>query len=66
MTDQAFDREYLAAQGLEPILGTPEQFAAFIRSETVKWGKLVKDAKITVTKKLYAWRSLNVSDEPWP
>jgi tripartite-type tricarboxylate transporter receptor subunit TctC len=50
ITDQAFAKEYLAAQGLEPILGTPEQFAAFIRSETIKWGKVVKDAKITITK----------------
>jgi len=46
----AFAEQYLAAQGLEPILGTPEQFAAFIRSETVKWGKVVKDAKIQAIK----------------
>ena len=50
LTDKAFAKEYLAAQGLEPIHGTPEQFAAFIRSETIKWGKVVKDAKIPVTK----------------
>ena len=50
ISDKAFAKEYLAAQGLEPILGTPEQFAAFIRSETIKWGKVVKDAKIVVTK----------------
>src|SRR5215813_13247327 len=39
-----FSKEYLTAQGLEPILGTPDQFAAFIRTETVKWGKVVKEA----------------------
>jgi len=50
LTDKNFAKDYLAAQGLEPILGTPEQFAAFIRSETVKWGKVVKDANIKVTK----------------
>jgi len=50
INNPAFAKEYLAAQGLEPILGTPEQFAAFIRSETIKWGKIVKDANITVTK----------------
>jgi len=50
LSDKAFAKEYLAAQGLEPILGTPEQFAAFIRSETIKWGKVVKDAKIVVTR----------------
>jgi tripartite-type tricarboxylate transporter receptor subunit TctC len=26
--------------------GTPEQFAAMIRSETAKWGKLVRDRAI--------------------
>jgi tripartite-type tricarboxylate transporter receptor subunit TctC len=50
ISDPAFAKQYLASQGLEPILGTPEQFAAFIRSETVKWGKIVKDANIKVTK----------------
>ena len=50
ISDRAFAEKYLAAQGLEPIIGTPEQFAAFIRAETVKWGKIVKDANIKVTK----------------
>ncbi len=50
ITDKAFAKEFLATQGLEPIVGTPEQFAAFIRSETVKWGKVVKDANIKVSK----------------
>ncbi|HMF21828.1 MAG TPA: tripartite tricarboxylate transporter substrate binding protein [Pseudolabrys sp.] len=45
-----FSKEYLTAQGLEPILGTPDQFAAFIRTETVKWGKVVKEADIKVAK----------------
>ena len=46
MSDPAFAQRYLAAQGLEPITGTPEQFAAFMRTETKKWGKVVKDANI--------------------
>ena len=50
ISDRAFADKYLAAQGLEPIVGTPEQFAAFIRDEMVKWGKVVKDANIKVTK----------------
>jgi len=50
ISDRAFADKYLAAQGLEPIVGTPEQFAAFMRAETVKWGKVVKDANIKVTK----------------
>ena len=50
LSDPSFAKDFLAAQGLESILSTPEQFAAFIRSETLKWGKVVKDANIKATK----------------
>ena len=50
ISDKEFAKEYLVSQGLEPILGTPEQFAAFIRSEKVKWGKVVKEANIKIAK----------------
>jgi len=50
ISDRAFAEKFLAAQGLEPIIGTPEQFAALVRAETVRWGKVVKDADIKVTK----------------
>src|SRR6478672_6566613 len=50
ISDRAFAEKYLAAQGLEPITGTPEQFAVLVRAETVRWGKVVKDADIKVTK----------------
>jgi len=46
ISDPAFARQYLAAQGLVPITGTPEEFAAFIQAETKRWGKVVKDANI--------------------
>ncbi|HKA41039.1 MAG TPA: tripartite tricarboxylate transporter substrate-binding protein [Burkholderiales bacterium] len=35
-------REKLVAQGAEPLAGTPQEAAAYIRSEVVKWGKVVK------------------------
>ena len=50
ISDRAFSEKHLAAQGLEPIVGTPEQFAAFIRAETVRWGKVVRDANIKLAK----------------
>src|SRR6478672_1246842 len=50
ISDPAFARQYLAAQGLVPITGTPEEFAAFIRGETKRWGKVVKDANIQLIK----------------
>jgi len=36
--------ERLSGQGAEPVGGTPEQFAAFIKVEIDKWAKLVKSA----------------------
>ena len=39
-------REKLSSDGAEPVGSTPEQFAAFIRAETEKWGKVVKAAGI--------------------
>src|SRR5262245_33897544 len=50
ISDPAFGQQYLAAQGLEPITGTPVEFAAFIRAEMKKWGKVVRDANIKLTK----------------
>ena len=38
--------ERLARDGLEAIGSTPEQFAAFIRADIAKWGKVVRDAGI--------------------
>ncbi|MGH8640081.1 MAG: Bug family tripartite tricarboxylate transporter substrate binding protein [Burkholderiales bacterium] len=39
-------RAVLLAQGAEVASGSPEQFAAFIKSETLKWGKVIKTAGI--------------------
>jgi len=46
LSDRAFADKYLAAQGLESIAGTPEDFAALIRAETLRWGKVVQDANL--------------------
>jgi tripartite-type tricarboxylate transporter receptor subunit TctC len=40
-------RDSLSKAGADPVGSSPEQFAAFIRSETVKWGAAVKRAGIT-------------------
>ncbi len=39
-------RQRLASAGADPSTGTPQQLAQMIRSETAKWAKVVKDAKI--------------------
>ena len=38
----------LEAMGTIPVGGTPEEFDAFITAETAKWGKVIRDAKVTV------------------
>jgi len=39
-------RNNLLADGAEPVGDTPEEFAAYIRSEKERMGKLIRDAKI--------------------
>jgi tripartite-type tricarboxylate transporter receptor subunit TctC len=40
--------EKLAGDGSEFGRNTPEQFAAFVRSEYAKWGKIIRQAKIKI------------------
>ncbi len=37
----------LEAMGTIPVGGTPEEFDSFITAETTKWGKVIRDAKVT-------------------
>jgi tripartite-type tricarboxylate transporter receptor subunit TctC len=39
-------KERLLALGGDPTSSTPEEYAALIRSETEKFGKIVRDANI--------------------
>lgn len=39
-------RERFVSDGAEPVGSTPEQFAAVIRADLTKWGKVIKDAGI--------------------
>ena len=43
-------KEKLAEQGLTTVGDSPEQFRAFIASETAKWAKVIKDAGIQTTR----------------
>lgn len=38
----------IVASGLEPVTSSPEQFAAYIREQTVTWGKVVKASGMTI------------------
>jgi tripartite-type tricarboxylate transporter receptor subunit TctC len=41
---QADLRKKLGDEGADPTSGTPEQFAALIKDEALRWGKVVKDS----------------------
>jgi len=40
-------REKLLAVGLEPVGNPQDQFTAYVKAEYAKWGKLVRDVKMT-------------------
>jgi tripartite-type tricarboxylate transporter receptor subunit TctC len=41
-------KQRLIEMGSPPVAGTPDQFSALIRSEIPKWGKVVKQAKVSL------------------
>jgi tripartite-type tricarboxylate transporter receptor subunit TctC len=46
--DEAFREKFLVPNLFEPMLGTPEEFAAFIRADAAKWSKVIRDANLKV------------------
>lgn len=40
--------DFLATQGAEPLITSPEEFLAILRADLVKWAKVVKDAGVTI------------------
>ena len=39
-------RERLMAQGTDPVGSTPDDFGAFMKAETAKWARVIKEANI--------------------
>ncbi len=46
--DPDFREKFLDRAMLDPITGSPDQFAEFIRAEAAKWSKVIKDANLKV------------------
>jgi len=44
--DPAFRERFLAPHMFDPLTSSPEQFAEFLKSETRKWGKVIRDANL--------------------
>jgi len=40
--------EFLANQGAEPLITSPEEFLRILQADVEKWAKVVKDAGVTL------------------
>jgi tripartite-type tricarboxylate transporter receptor subunit TctC len=50
LADPAFREKFLAPQMFEPMGSSPEQFADYIKGETQRWGKVIRDANLSIDK----------------
>jgi len=48
LADPDFREKFLAPNYFEPISGSPEEFAAYVKREAAKWSQVIRQAKITV------------------
>ncbi len=46
--DASFKEKFLGPNRYEPITGSPEQFGEFMKTDTLKWTKVIKDANVRV------------------
>ena len=40
--------DFLATQGAEPLISSPDEFLAILQADLVKWAKVVKSAGVTL------------------
>ena len=48
LADASFRQKFLTPSFFEPIKGSPDEFAAFVRNEAAKWSKVIKGANLSV------------------
>src|SRR3954468_14346497 len=48
LADPDFREKFLAPTYFEPVIGSPAQFADYVRREADKWSKVIRQAKITI------------------
>ena len=48
LSDADFREKFLAPNYFEPISGSPEEFAAYVRREAAKWSQVIRQANITL------------------
>jgi tripartite-type tricarboxylate transporter receptor subunit TctC len=47
LTDASFQERFLIPNFYQAILGSPEQFADYVKAEQAKWGAIIRDAKLS-------------------
>jgi tripartite-type tricarboxylate transporter receptor subunit TctC len=50
LADPDFREKFLAPQMFEPMGSTPEQFADYIKAQTQKWAKVIREQKLSIEK----------------
>jgi tripartite-type tricarboxylate transporter receptor subunit TctC len=50
LADASFREKFLAPQMFEPMASSPEAFADYIKAETRKWGKLIRERKLSIDR----------------
>jgi len=50
LADAEFREKFLAPQMFEPMASSPEAFADYVRAETQKWGKLIRERNLSIDK----------------
>ena len=56
--------DWMGIRSLEPFISNPEQFAALLRSDMVRFAKLIKDANIKVEAVGEAFLTRDSGEEP--
>jgi tripartite-type tricarboxylate transporter receptor subunit TctC len=50
LADPQFHEKFLAPQMFEPMASTPEEFADYIKAQTRKWAKVIREQKLSIEK----------------
>jgi tripartite-type tricarboxylate transporter receptor subunit TctC len=48
IAEPAIQEQFVAKQLYEPMTSSPEEFAAFIKSETARWGKVIREQDLKI------------------
>jgi tripartite-type tricarboxylate transporter receptor subunit TctC len=48
LSDPAFREKFMAPQMFESMASDPDSFDAYIRTETQRWGKVIREQKLTI------------------